>query len=56
MLDAKFGLLAALADGPEKVFILKTTLLGAYGKIASLAAEIQTNILPDCKKCFSRRQ
>ena len=34
---AKLGLVASLADRPEKAFILKTALLGTYGKIASWA-------------------
>ncbi len=55
VIEAKFGCLASLADRPEKAFILKTALLGTYGKIASWAAEIHTDILPDCKKCFDRR-
>ena len=31
---AKFGILASLADRPEKSFILKKSLLGKFGKIA----------------------
>ena len=32
---AKIGVVAALADRPEKAFTLKTSLLGTYGKAAS---------------------
>ncbi len=47
-------MLDALADRPKKAFILKTSLLGTYEKIASWAAEIHTDILPDCKRCFQK--
>ncbi len=55
MIEVKFGVLAVLADQPEKAFMLKTSVLGTYGKIASWAAEININVLLDCKKCFEKR-
>ena len=36
-IHVKFGVVAALADRPEKAFTLKTALLGLYGRIASWA-------------------
>ncbi len=35
VINAKFRVLAALSDCPEKSFHLKTMLLGTYGRIAS---------------------
>ena len=55
IIQCKFGVLACLADRPEKSFILKTALLGTFGKVASWAAEIQPNILADCSDCFETR-
>ena len=54
-IHAKLGVVAALADRPEKTFTTKTALLGSYGKIASWACDIVPEVLPDCKKCFDRR-
>ena len=54
-LRVKIGVVAVLADQPEKVLMLKTSLLGIYGQIASWAANVEPNILANCKKCFSRR-
>jgi hypothetical protein len=54
-LRVKLGVVAVLADRPEKAFILKTSLLGIYGQIASWAADVEPNILADCKKYFLRR-
>ena len=54
-IQAKFGVVAALADRPEKSFILKTALLGTFGRIASWATEIYADSLADCPKCFERR-
>ena len=55
IVHAQLGVVAALADRPEKSFTLKTALLGVYGQIASWAAEIEPDVLADCKKCFQRR-
>ena len=52
----KAGVVAVLADRPEKCFMLKTSLLGTYGQVASWAAEINPDVFPDCKRCFARRQ
>ena len=52
---AKLGVVAALADRPEKAFTLKTALLGVYGQIASWAAEIVPDVLADCNRCFLLR-
>ncbi len=54
MINVKFGVLAVLADRPEKASIMKTSLLGSYGKIASWASDINPNVLPDCRKCFEQ--
>ena len=54
-LHAKIGVLAVLVDRPEKAFVLKTSLLGIHGRIASWAANIEPDILADCKKCFKAR-
>lgn len=54
-IHVKFGVVAALADRPEKAFTLKTALLGHYGRIASWATGIEPDALADCKKCFGRR-
>ena len=48
----KVGLIAYLADRPEKASALKTSLLGTYGKRSNWAAEIDHIHLPDCQKCF----
>ena len=50
-----FGVVAILTDRPEKAFNLKTSLLGDYGRIASWAACIASDILADCKLCFNER-
>ena len=51
----KIGVVAALADRPEKAFTLKTSLLGVYGRIASWATDIDPDVLPDCNNCFLKR-
>ena len=51
----RIGVVAALADRPEKSYTLKTAILGTYGKIASWATDIIPDILADCKKCFLKR-
>ena len=51
----KIGVVAELADRPEKVFTLKTSLLGVYGRIASWATNIDPDVLPDCNDCFLKR-
>ena len=43
-LHAKIGVVAVLADRPEKAFVLKTSLLGIHGRIASWAADIDPDI------------
>ncbi len=48
--------MAVLADCPEKAFALKTSLLGTYGQIAFGAAEVDPNVLPDCKFYFIKRK
>ena len=35
VIHVRIGVVAALADRPEKAYTLKTSLLGIYGKIAS---------------------
>ena len=55
IIHLRIGVVAAMADRPEKAFTLKTSLLGDYGKIASWAADIDPEVLPDCKKCFQKR-
>ena len=54
-IHAKVGVVAVLADRPEKAFMLKISLLGTYGQISSWAAAIEPNVLADCKRCFNRR-
>ena len=49
------GVVATLADRPEKAFLLKISLLGVFGKIASWAADIRPDVLADCSKCFDVR-
>ena len=51
----RIGVVAALADRPEKAFTLKTSLLGDYGRVASWAAHIVPDVLADCEQCFGRR-
>ena len=55
VIHVRFGVVAALADRPEKAFTLKTSLLGQYGKIASWASDIVPDALADCKRCFNKR-
>ena len=50
IITAKFGVLAELADCPKNAFILETSLLDTYGKIASWVSEIHIDILLDCNK------
>ena len=54
-MTAKIGVVATLADRPEKAFLLKIPLLGVFGKIASWAADIRPDVLADCSKCFDVR-
>ena len=54
-IHVKVGPVVNLADRPEKAFTLKTSFLGTYGKVASWAAEIDPNVLPDCDRCFKAR-
>ena len=42
----------ALADWPEKEFLLKISLLGVFGKIESWAADSRPDVLVDYHKCF----
>ena len=51
-MHAKLGVVAVLAYCPENAFMMKTSLFGTYGQITSWAAEIQPDVLTDCKKCF----
>ena len=55
MIRVKLGAVANLADRPEKSFTLKTSLLGTYGRVASWATDINTDVLPDCNRCFQKR-
>ena len=52
MITAKIGVVASLADSPEKAVLLKISLLGVFGKIASWTADTRPDILADCHKCF----
>ena len=52
---AKIGIAATLADRPEKCFILKSTLLGTYGEVASWAMKVRADVLADCSNCFNKR-
>ena len=54
-IKVKVGLIAYLADRSEKASVLKTSLLGTYGKQSTRAAEIDHIHLPDCQKCFKYR-
>ena len=54
MIRVKLGAVANLADRPEKLFTLKTSLLGTYGRVASWATDISTDVLPDCNRCFQK--
>ena len=54
MVHAKIGVVAVLGDRPEKGFVLKTLLLGIYGRIASWVADIEADIMADCKKMFQK--
>ena len=53
---AKIGVVVVLVDCLEKASMLKTSLLGTYGQIASWAAAIEPDVLSDCKKCFKKRK
>ena len=55
VIHVRMGVVAALADRPEKAYTLKTALLGLYGRIASWATGIVPDLLADCKVCFSKR-
>ena len=55
VIHVRIGVVAALADRPEKAYTLKTSLLGQYGKIASWASDIVPDTLADCKRCFAER-
>ena len=55
IIHAKIGAVANQADRPEKSHTLQTALLGTYGRIASWAADIDHNILPDCNTCHKKR-
>ena len=55
LVHAKIGVVAVLADRPKKAFMLKTSLLGIHGRIASWAADIEADIMADCKRCFRNR-
>ncbi len=54
MKNINFGVLAVLADCPEKASILNTSLLGTYGKITSWASDINPNVLTDYQKCLKK--
>ena len=51
----KMGLIAYLADRPERASLFKTMLLGTYGLRSGWAAEIDLKHLPDCRQCFAKR-
>ena len=46
---------ATLADCPEKYFILKSALIGTYGKVDSWAMDVRAILLAGCSVCFSKR-
>ena len=54
-ITAKVGVVATLAERPEKAFLSKISLLGVFGKITSWAADIRPDVLADCHKCFDVR-
>ena len=54
-IEVKFGIVAALADSPEKAFSIKIPLLGTYGNIASWATEIRPASLADFREYFLER-
>ena len=51
----KIGVVANLADRPEKASTVKTKLLGKYGKTASWAMDVDPRVLPDCDNCYAIR-
>ena len=55
VIHVRIGVVAALADRPEKAYTLKTALLGLYGRMASWATDIVPDLFADCKNCFSKR-
>ena len=55
IIHVRLGVVAALADRPEKAFTLKTALLGDYGRMASWATDIMPDVLADCNDCFVKR-
>ena len=54
-IKVKVGLIAYLVDQPEKVSVLKTSLLGTYAKQSHWATEIDYIHLPNCQKHFKHR-
>ena len=54
-IHVKIGAVANQADRPEKSQSLQIALLGTYGRIASWAADVDHNVLPDCNTCHKKR-
>ena len=55
IIHLRIGVVAAMADRPEKAFTLKTSVLGDYGRVAIYATAIGPDVLPDCKNYFQKR-
>ena len=55
VIHVKLGVVANLADHPEKASTVKTALLGTYGKTASWAMDVNPRVLPDCDICYAKR-
>ena len=51
-IDTAFDALVYLADRPERCSILKTLLLGSFGKRSLFASGIDVQRLPHCPTCF----
>ena len=54
-IHVKIGAVANQADRPEKSQSLQLALLGTYDRIASWAADVDHNVLPDCNACHKKR-
>ena len=54
MKRVQMGLIAYVADRPERSALMKTSHLGNYGKRSLWSSFVDENHLPFCKRCFNQ--
>ena len=55
VIHVKLGVVANLADRPEKASTVKTALLDVYSRTASWAMNLNSRVLPDFDNCYTKQ-